>query len=353
MASFARTPAFRLVQDGTPIDPSRYTKSARLGGQTVAGVGDPGKVWQLFEAGATIVLQGLQRYWPPLARFCRDLELALTYPIQANAYVTPAGAQGLAVHYDTHDVFVLQAAGGKEWSVFPPVFAAPLDSQPWADRRTSETGAPCLEASLQAGDSLYVPRGFLHSARAQTGLSAHLTIGVLAQTRHDVVEAVVAAAAGEAGFRTALPPGFAHDEAAFAKEVAATVGDLRRWLDTVDAEAVAASVARRFWSTRGALHHGHLEQILAAPAIGDATVLRRRPGAVCHLHAYAGGGQVVALLGDRTLRMPAALEPALRRIAAGEPFPLAALSDLLDAGSRLVLARRLVREGLLEVVVLD
>jgi hypothetical protein len=48
--------------------------------------------------------------------------------------------------------------------------------------------------------------------------------------------------------------------------------------------------------------------------------------------------------------MPAALEPALRRVAAGDEFPLASLGDLLDEGSRLVLARRLVREGLLEIV---
>src|SRR5215213_8309997 len=97
-SSFARTPAFRMVRDGKPIDASRYTRTSRLGGQPVSGEGDPRRVFEELEAGATIVLQGLQRYWPPLATFCRALEQDLTHPVQANAYVTPAGAQGLSVH---------------------------------------------------------------------------------------------------------------------------------------------------------------------------------------------------------------------------------------------------------------
>ncbi len=305
-------------------------------------------MWEAFRSGATIVLQGLQRYWPPLAYFCRALELELTYPVQANAYVTPAGAQGLAVHYDTHDVFVLQVAGNKDWEVFEPVFADPLATQPWAERKTTDTGPPILLVDLQAGDSLYVPRGFLHSARAQARLSAHVTIGILAQTRHDVLRDVVAAAAGEVGFRRALPPGFAHDEALFAKEVDAAVSDLRHWLDSVDTGAAAAALVRRFWATRGARLEGHLHQLLLLETIDDATVLRRRPGSVCYAHL--DGDQLAVTLGDRLLRMAAVLGPALQRVAAGQEFALGALGDLLDQGSRLVLARRLVREGLLEIV---
>lgn len=337
------------MRNGTPVSPSKYTRSARLGGQTVTDVGDPGKVWEEFRTGATIVLQGLQRYWPPLARFCRDLELELTYPIQANAYVTPAGAQGLAVHYDTHDVFVLQVAGSKEWEIFEPVFADPLASQPWADRKTADTGPPCLSVDLQPGDSLYVPRGFLHSARAQKQLSAHITIGMLAQTRDDVLREVITTAAEDPAFRSSLPPGFANDEPSFAKEVVATVSDLKRWLDTVDADAVAATIVHCFWSTRGAPLAGYLGDLLRLDSTDDATVLRRRPGSICYAH-FDGDATLVVTLGDRLLRMPAALEPALRRVATGEPFAVAALADLLDEGSRLVLVRRLVREGLLEIV---
>ena len=188
--SFARLPAFRLVRDGTPLDQGRYTRTARIGGQTVSGVGDPGRIYEEFRQGATIVLQGLQRSSEPVARFCRSLELELTSPVQANAYVTPPGARGLGVHYDTHDVFVLQVAGAKVWAVHEPVFEDPLPSQPWHAGR-GEPGPAILEAELRAGDCLYVPRGFLHSAEAQEEMSAHLTVGVLCQTWFDVLRSVV------------------------------------------------------------------------------------------------------------------------------------------------------------------
>ena len=349
-SSFARTPAFRLVRDGKPIDTGRYTRTARLGGRAVSGVGDPRKVLEQLEAGATIVLQGLQRYWPPLTRFCRALELELTHPVQANAYITPKGARGLAVHYDTHDVFVLQVAGTKEWAVHPPVFVDPLASQPWSAHK-AEAGPPCLSPKLNTGDSLYVPRGFLHSARAQQELSAHLTIGVLTANVQDVVREVVAATSDDPSFRRSLPAGFASDVDGLTQEVEATIEELRKWLDRVDAKAVAGKVARTFWSSRQPVLAGQLHQLLLVDQLTDASVLQRREGALCQLSA--DGPVLRLLLGDRELRMPAVLETAVRRVSSGERFRLEELDDLLDGPSRLVLARRLVREGLLEIVAVD
>ena len=346
-STFARLPSFRLVRDGKPLDPACYTKSARLGGRPVSDVGDPGRVYEEFRNGATIVLQGLHRSWLPLSRFCRSLELELTHPVQANAYVTPPGAQGLAVHHDTHDVFVLQVAGRKEWSVYKPVLEHPLPSQRWSSGLGSP-GDPQLSVELHPGDSLYIPRGFPHSARAQEGVSAHLTIGVLAYTWHDVLQSVVADIVDEEDFRRSLPPGFADDDAALADGVAIHVARLRERLEDVDAGAVARSFARRFWSSRPPILAGQLGQLMVLPQLGDASSVRRREGSICRLGTDEDGLEV--LLADRRLRMPAELEPALRRLTHGTPLRVGDLADLLDEPSRLVLVRRLVREGLLEVL---
>jgi len=348
--SFPRVPAFRLVKDGSPLDPGRYTKTARIGGQPVSGVGDAGRIFEEFRRGATLVLQGLQRSSETVARFCRSLELELTHPVQANAYVTPAGSQGLAVHYDTHDVFVLQLAGRKEWAVYEPVLDAPLPSQPWHAGR-GEPGQPLLEVELRAGDCLYMPRGFLHSARAQDDMSAHLTVGVLTRTWFDVLGDLVAGAAEDPTFRQSLPAGFTTDEVGLASGVEAAVTGLRHWLEKVDAAQVAGSEVRRFWSSRPPILAGQLHQLLALDDVGDDTVLRRREGSVCHL--VTGSDRLTVHLGDRHLEMPAELEPAIRRVAAGGPTRLGDLGDLLDEQSRAVLGRRLVREGLLEIVVGD
>ena len=346
-SSSPRLPTFRLVRDGKPLDPATYTRSARIGSQPVAGIGDPGKIFDQFRAGATIVFQGLQRSQPALTRFCRSLELELSHAVQANAYVTPAGSRGLGVHYDTHDVFVLQLAGTKSWTIHPPVLEDPLPSQPWKGT-AADAPEPCLSVELGAGDCLYVPRGFLHAAEAQRDLSAHLTIGVVTTTWHDVVQALVAGTADEPGFRRALPPGWADDPAALVAGVEEAVGRLQKWLNGVDARAVAAATTQRFLDARAPILAGQLAQLGLVDQLSDGSRLRRREGSVCLLEVDRDVLTVV--LGGKELRMPAALLPALERVAAAPGFRLGDLGDLLDGPSRLVLARRLVVEGLLEIV---
>lgn len=347
-SSSPRLPAFRLVRDGAPLDPSRYARTATVGGQRVPGMGDPARIFDEHRRGATIVFQGLQRSCPPITRFCRSLELDLTHAVQANAYVTPAGARGLGVHYDTHDVFVLQLAGTKAWTIHPPVLADPLPSQPWKGT-AADAGPPILSVELAAGDCLYVPRGFLHAARAQEALSAHLTIGVVTTTWHDVLRDLVAGAADEPELRRALPAGYASDLERLAAGVGEAVDRLRRWLDGVDSGAVASAAARRFFAARPPILAGQLRQLALLDELDDATVMRRREGGVCHL--VAGPHRLTAVLGGgRELDLPAALAPAMARIAGAGPFLLGDLADLLDGPSRLVLGRRLVVEGLLEIV---
>jgi hypothetical protein len=53
------------------------------------------------------------------------------------------------------------------------------------------------------------------------------------------------------------------------------------------------------------------------------------------------------VLADRTVTLPVALRGALDRLAPGDPLAVRDLADLLDGPSRLVLVRRLVREGAL------
>jgi hypothetical protein len=275
------------------------------------------------------------------------LELELSHAVQANAYVTPAGSRGLGVHYDTHDVFVLQLSGTKSWAIYPPVLEDPLASQPWKGT-AADAGEPILSVELAAGDCLYVPRGFLHAAEAQRELSAHLTIGVVTTTWYDVVQTLIAGLAEEPELRRALPPGWAHDPDAVSIGIEEAVGRVQKWLDSVDARAVAQGTTRRFLAGRPPILAGQLAQLGLVDRLGDGSRLRRREGSVCLLEVT--GDVLTVALGGKELRMPAALEAALARVAAVGPFRLGDLGDLLDGPSRLVLARRLVVEGLLEIV---
>ncbi len=82
----------------------------------------------------------------------------------------------------------------------------PTTPRPSLRRRA--TSAPVIDDVLRPGDALYVPRGFLHSAKALGGVSAHLTVGLHTMTRYLLVQELAALAADEPALRTALPLGF-------------------------------------------------------------------------------------------------------------------------------------------------
>jgi bifunctional lysine-specific demethylase and histidyl-hydroxylase NO66 len=342
-----RVPAFRMVKDGRPLPPSAYTKSGRVGSRPLDDLADPGKVFDQFAGGATIVLQSLHRSWAPLTAFCRSLELFFTHPVQVNAYLTPPSSRGLGVHHDTHDVFVLQVHGRKLWQVWDAAVPFPLAHQKKLPPGAESPGeAPLVEAELAPGDCLYVPRGFRHAARTAETASLHLTVGMLTYNWNELLRQVVELATEEAWFREGLPVGFADEPEALTASLAERVAELRRFLDKVDLSRVADRAARRFWANRPPSLDGQLRLLLDLDELDDSTVLRRRPGATARLRVR--GDRLELLLGDRTLTMPAGLEPAVRRLVDADRCAPADLAGLLDEPSRLVLARRLVREGLLQ-----
>lgn len=333
-----RAPAFRVVMAGATLPTSSYTRRARIGSRTVTDLIDVGRVYDHFANGATIVLQGLHRYWQPVGELCRQLEAELTHPLQANAYITPPVAQGLRVHADAHDVFALQTHGRKQWVLYEG------DQSPGPD---GSDGTPTLDVQLWPGDCLYVPKGCHHAARTVDSSSIHLTLGVKAVTWADVLRRAFDAAVDEQADEP-LPPGFAGRPAALAAEARRRLGRLADRVRDSDSDALVAQAAQRFWSGRAPAMQGHLQQLIGAAEIDDRTVVRRRPHATC---AITRRGDVVdVVLGDRTVRMPAAAETAMHVIAGSTQLRVADLADHLDEPSRVTLVRRLVREGLLMVV---
>jgi lysine-specific demethylase/histidyl-hydroxylase NO66 len=320
-----RTPAVRIAKDGTVLPASDYTRHATLAGQTLTGLLDPDKVFALFDGGATIVLQGLHRYWKPLGALVAELELALGHPCQANAYLTPPGSQGFAVHSDSHDVFVFQTHGSKVWEV--------------------HEGSEQHTIVLEPGVSMYLPTGTPHAARAQDTVSLHVTIGINQVTWKDALSRALADALGQGGAQH-LPAGYLDDPSLLADGLADRLEALAEALRQMVPEHVAEAEVRRFLTSRTLWQRGGLRDRMAARDLTSTTTLRRRPGHPCVIRSE--GEKVRVLLGDRELVMPGHLETALSVVRDRD---LLRPTDLdLDEQSRLVLCRRLVREGLLEVV---
>ena len=322
-----RAPALRIAQDGTVLPTSAFTRSATMAGSPLTGLVDARKVLDLFDGGATVVLQGLHRYWPPLTRLVRDLELELGHPCQANAYLTPPGAQGFARHSDTHDVFVFQTHGHKQWEIV-------------------EDGNE-RNVTLEPGLSMYLPTGTPHSARSQDATSLHVTLGINQLTMRDLLRRLTDDVLADERFAAHLPAGYLTDPGRLAEPLSAALADLSGRLGELDVAAVADDRAAAFLSERTPALRGGLTDRVRLDTLDDETLLERRPTAACVLRP--GPEKLVVLLGDRSLRMPLRLQAPLEFVAAHDTFRVADLEPWLDPRSRLVVTRRLVREGLLRI----
>ncbi|WP_436533521.1 cupin domain-containing protein [Actinoplanes sp. HUAS TT8] len=343
-----RTPFLRVAQQGKVLPGARFTGGGGAGAEITDQVLDE-QVMRLFADGATLVLQGLHRIWSPLIDFTGRLSAELDRPLQVNAYLTPPSSQGFATHYDTHDVFVLQIEGTKRWTVHPPVLPDPLEQQPWGGRAdevaANAEGTPALDAELRPGDALYLPRGWLHSARTENGRSLHVTIGIRGLTRYALVEELLAMASTDPRLRASLPYGIdLTDPDAVGAELAATVAALRSWLLTADAEQIVDRLRERTGPATRPAPLGPLAQLDFADALTPADMIVARAGLRWHL-TRDGDRITLHLGGGRTLAMPGECEPAVRLALDGVPLPVGEL-PLDDDADRLVLARRLLTEGI-------
>jgi len=348
-----RTPFVRMATEGSVLNAARFTAPGGFGAE-IADQVSADKVLDEFAAGATLVLQGLHRTWAPLAEYTRQLVADLGHPAQVNAYITPASARGFDPHYDVHDVFVIQIAGEKRWRIHAPVHPNPLRDQPWDEHRAAVArqaqNTPEIEETFRPGDVLYLPRGWIHSATALGGTSIHLTIGVAALTRHDVLKEVLAAAAQNEGLRAALPLGVDFtDPAVVSALVADAVDDLARFSrdDPDQAGQVAGRLARRVRNSTRPEPIAPLATIEGAAALHEATTVSLRHGLDARI-GDAADGQVALVLPGKTVTLPAEAGRALDAVLVGETIRAGDLPGL-DSASSLVVARRLVREGVLVV----
>jgi hypothetical protein len=286
-----------------------------------------------FADGATLVVQGLHHWWPALAAFCRSLESALGHTSQANAYYTPRSAQGLPVHHDTHDVFCLQISGEKRWLVYEPVWELPLRDQRY-EASMGEPGKPVLDVTLAPGDTLYLPRGWLHEAKTSDSDSLHLTIGVNVYTWLDAFKAALDDCGDEIAFRRSTDT--------------AGEGLVELLASRLGRDDVERRRRGKLVRTRRPILTGQLKQLRALDDLDSSTEIERRPTALADLELR--GDRAVLSFDGRTLELPGRVHRELEfMLGVGEPFTPADLPGRLDDKGRLVLVGRLVREGLLQI----
>jgi lysine-specific demethylase/histidyl-hydroxylase NO66 len=181
---------------------------------------DPKELWSNYKDGCTIRLLCPHKHADNIHALLSTLELELQCMVGANAYLTPPGtSQGFAPHYDDVEAFCLQLQGSKRWKVYEPNIKLPRVSSEDFTPEDLEGIEPALDITLEEGDLLYMPRGWIHQActlKENNEHSLHLTVSAMQQWAWvDLLEMVMpealeAAADNESSaiLRQGLPRGF-------------------------------------------------------------------------------------------------------------------------------------------------
>lgn len=335
--SDGRYPAIRLAKGGAFFPSEAYTRDVRYGDEVFSGVPDVEKIFAEYAAGATVCLRALHRSWPPLGRLCAQLAAGLDHGVDANVYITPSHASGFTPHYDSHEVFILQIGGVKHWRVWSPDTILPHRSQLCAPGFDGGKLAPLLELDLHAGDFLYLPRGFVHTATTGACYSAHVTIAVTVYTWLELAQELTQEYLSDPRFREALPNAFA--SRAEAKET--LKAGLAERLNSVHRSLNLDRVVDRFTQRVQRAHERAGARFQAnLIALDPDTALRASVHCIYQIRDQ--GEQVALIINGRRILLPRAARPLLDVMLKGEVFRPESLPADPSMESRLSLCRLLL-----------
>ncbi|MET8826426.1 cupin domain-containing protein [Streptomyces sp. NPDC004610] len=302
-------PRLRLSMGGEMLPQYRYSAPVSTRRHTVWQRVHPAELHARLAEGASLVIDAMDELHPAVGRAAMELEQWLHTGVQTNLYASWTAREGFGVHWDDHDVVVIQVAGTKRWKLYGQTRTAPMHKDTEEPEPPPEK--PVTKLVLRPGDLLYLPRGWWHSVAASEGEpSLHLTFGIQTTTGAQLLSWLADDLRRHAVLRTDLP-------------VHATPGEQAAYLDRLRKEVVAAledpDVIGRYIAMRDGADitrmRPSLPHITAVPALPELRV--RLTTARAHLERVADGVTFRAC--DNEWDMAAGVAPLLRRLMAVVP----------------------------------
>jgi ribosomal protein L16 Arg81 hydroxylase len=214
MTAIWSSQSLQLALDCRMIPPERYCRRGMDRSGRPAWQPQPALVRGLLRQGASVLLNDIDTLSEGLRAVAGLLERALGARVQINLYCSWHERQAFPSHFDTHDVFALQIAGEKRWTVYRGRFDQPIAhpsfqslGQAYHDQAKGDV---LSTVDLRPGDLLYLPRGQYHDALATGATSIHLAVGATEPIGIDLLSALFEDAVADPAFRRRLP---AADEA--------------------------------------------------------------------------------------------------------------------------------------------
>jgi ribosomal protein L16 Arg81 hydroxylase len=340
----------KVARGGEIVRSSTYVvpPGERVMERTITDYVDTAALLDWFDQGATLVFSQLNQKWLPLQKLKESLERAMSASVVTNVFLSNHDSQGFSVHYDSHDVFVVQLHGSKIWSIYDSPIELPTKREAFGTRNVTPRETPTT-VTVHPGDLLYIPRGYFHEARTTEATSLHLTLGVhpylWIDYLHDVIGQIGSIAAP---LRRSAPHG--NDPAAERNRIAQLRQILLELAEFEDLPQIANGVyrvgTREKTQRSSGIKPDHLLQILASRDLTPDSKL------TCPMEwssmTLARRQDVLVLRGPwRSISLPIGWEAMLEALRPGRAFIVRELPGDGRAEEKLAFARRLVGLGLL------
>ncbi|MGH3912712.1 MAG: JmjC domain-containing protein, partial [Pseudonocardiaceae bacterium] len=291
------------------------------------------RLGRLMQMGCTLVLDTVDTFDPTMEVACRAWQWWSRELVHVNTYLTTQDTTGFDLHWDDHDVLIMQLTGEKDWEVRDRSRAVPMYRDAAQNRTPSDK--VIWSGTLGAGDVIHIPRGYWHQATRTghgEGFSLHVTFGFVKRTGVDWLTWLADHSREDELFRQDLD----------------RWGSPHEWTTQNDelVTAVSRFVASRspsdFLAVREYEHPAHREVatfgIFGAPT-AVVCVTEFPPRLEQH------GEKVDVLAAGKKVTFAVKAAPALRSLLSGQPVDLAE-ATAANGVDTAVLAEVLIEEGI-------
>lgn len=253
--------------------------------------------------------------------------------MQVNLYLTTGIAEGFELHWDDHDVIVVQLAGDKTWEVRGTSRPAPMFRDAAPNYQLSEEIV--WNGVLRAGEVIHIPRGYWHCATRGDrgeGFSLHASFGFHKRTGADWLAWIADQSRHNELFRQDLE----RSNRAMAQ---------RFQEDDLESAACKLIADRPFteYLTTWAKHQPSGRHIVTHDIFGRASVV------VCVTefppHVESSDKTLTLAAAGRRITVDKAAWPALEMLIAGRPVALSDVEEKTGIDPR-PLVSALLREGI-------
>ena len=330
----------KLMNKGISIPVAGWTRSDTLIDGTIKTVVDPEKLLELFCKGATIIINSAERSISRLSDACRALEQELKFKVQSNIYITPPNSQGFAMHYDPHDIFLMQIKGPKTWLIYDTGEDLPVKY-----RAFSKAPKLVSKFDIHTGDFLYMPRGTSHEAMSSKASTIHVNFSLKPVYGYHLVEELARIAAEkDKFFRLTIPHGF-NNESEREAYLATFKEKLNDLIEKMAPEQLLEKKAEHFVKDQALNFFGRFSDSLQLENLSLDTVVSRRAGFECLFKTVKGEFSIQ--FGGQKLNIPSFIEKDI--LLQFDPFAVKQIKGLVTDAGKLQLVQQLISAGYLKI----